>query len=296
MNHPALICFGEVLWDLLPDGPVAGGAPMNVAFHANQLGLKASMISRVGDDALGRDLLQFLEKKAVPTALIQTDPALPTGTVKVTFSAAGSPSYEIVRPVAWDALQPDPTTAEQVRHATALVYGSLACRTENNKKTLFNYLKRAAVRVCDINLRVPFYDQALLEELIAAATILKLNDEELALLAGWYRVGGDERTQLEYFKNRFDCALIILTRGKDGAACLSPAGFFEHPGFRVQVQDTVGAGDSFLAGFLSQHLRGASVPESLAFAAAVGALVASKKGGTPELALGEIEALLAQTT
>lgn len=294
MSKPAIICFGEVLWDVLPDKRVAGGAPMNVAFHANQFGMESKMISCVGDDELGKELIRFLENKGVSTSLIQTDPTFPTGTVNVILDNGGSPSYEIVSPVAWDYIRADDKTKDVVRSADALVFGSLACRTERNKRTLFEYLELAPVRVLDVNLRVPFYSRPLIESLLARADIVKMNDEELALIAGWQQAAGSEKAQLGFLRDAFGLDVLILTRGKNGAACLDESGFHEHPGFPVTVKDTIGSGDSFLAAFLSKYLRGANTRKCLAFAGAVGALVATRAGGTPEITAGDIQAIMGQ--
>ena len=292
MSHPTIICFGEVLWDLLPSGRIAGGAPMNVAFHANQLGLNAKMISKVGNDGLGRELKQFLQNIGVSIKLVQTDNTFPTGTVNVTLSPGGSPSYEIVSPVAWDYIHPDDKAKDYIKNADAFVFGSLACRTERNKNTLLEYLALAPIRVFDVNLRTPFYSQSLLGELLAKADIVKMNDEELDLIAGWQGVAGDEKSQLNFIKNKFKPDAVILTKGKDGAVCLDDSGYFEQPGFPINVQDTIGSGDSFLAAFLSRYLKGEDTRQCLAFAGAVGALVATKQGGTPTISLPEIQKIM----
>lgn len=292
MPKPTIICFGEVLWDVLPTGRIAGGAPMNVAYHINQLGMQSKIISSIGDDDLGKELIRFLESKGVSTDLIQTDNTFPTGIVNVMLDSGGYPSYEIVSPVAWDYIRPDDKVKDLVNGSDALVFGSLACRTERNKRTLFEYLEVAPVRVLDVNLRAPFYSQPLIEALLAKADIVKMNDEELALIAGWQNAGSDEKEQLGVIKNKFGIDVLILTKGKDGAACLDESGYHEQPAFPVKVKDTIGSGDSFFAAFLSKYLRGENIRECLAFAGAVGALVATKAGGTPEIGLQEIQAIL----
>ncbi len=292
MSKPTIICFGEVLWDVLPDKRVAGGAPMNVAFHVNQFGMRSKMISSVGDDELGKELIRFLENKGVSTSLIQTDPTFPTGIVNVVLDNGGSPSYEIVSPVAWDHIRPDDKTKDVVKSADALVFGSLACRTEQNRSTLLEYLELAPIRILDVNLRAPFYSQPLIESLLAKADIVKMNDEELALIAGWQNAGGEDREQMDIIRHKFSLDVLILTRGKDGAACLDGSGYWEHPGFPVKVQDTIGSGDSFLAAFLSKYLNGEGSLDCLAFAGAVGALVATKAGGTPEITAEDIQAVM----
>jgi fructokinase len=292
MSNPAIICFGETLWDLLPTGRKAGGAPMNVAFHANQLGLEARMISKIGDDDLGKELKRFLENIGVSVDLIQTHNTFPTGIVKVKLDKNGSPTYEIVSPVAWDHIHPDDKMKDFVKNASALIFGSLACRTERNKKTLLECADLANIRVFDVNLRTPFYSKSLVEELLEKADIVKMNDEELAQIAEWLGLSGNERAQLESIKNKFHLDLVILTKGRHGAACLDETGYHEHPGFRVKVHDTIGSGDAFLAAFLSRFLKGESTPDCLAFACAVGALVATKQGGTPKIELPEILAIM----
>ncbi len=292
MSMPAIICFGEVLLDLLPTGRIAGGAPMNVAFHANQLGVESKMISKVGQDNLGKELNRFLENIGVSTELIQTDNTFPTGTVNVTLDANGSPAYEIVSPVAWDYIHPDDLAKDYVKNAGALIFGSLACRTARNKNTLLEYLQLASIRVFDVNFRKPFFSKNLVEELLDKADIVKMNDEELDLIAGWQGAGGSERSQMDFIRNKFGLDLIILTKGKNGAACMDESGFYEHPGYPVKVKDTIGSGDSFLAAFLSHFLKGEYIQDCLAFAGAVGALVATKQGGTPEFSLPEIEAIM----
>jgi fructokinase len=292
MSNPAIICFGETLWDVLPTGRKAGGAPMNVAFHANQLNLEARIISKTGDDDLGKELRRFLENIGVSVELIQTDNTFPTGIVKVKLDKNGSPSYEIVSPVAWDYIQPDDKVQDFVKNASAFIFGSLACRTERNKKNLLEYADLANIRVFDVNLRTPFYSKSLIEELMGKADIVKMNDEELSLLGEWLGISGDEKSQLEYIKNKFSLDLAILTKGRHGAVCLDETGYHEHPGFRVKVNDTIGSGDAFLVAFLSRFLKGESTSDCLVFASAVGALVATKEGGTPKIELPEILAIM----
>ena len=289
MHNSTLVCFGEVLWDVLPSGKIAGGAPMNVAFQASNLGLSARMISRIGADDLGTELLGFLNAKGVSTQYVQTDPRLPTGAVHVTLNSNGAPAYEIVQPVAWDNILPDAELHDLVMEADAFVFGSLACRTERSKKTLLELLEVATLRVFDTNLRSPFYSYELLDELLLKADIVKLNDEELSIIASWNGVQGEESTLLHFLKEKYRLDMLILTKGDKGAACLDEADFYTHPGFKVQVKDTIGSGDAFLAAFLSKMLGGAGSRECLEFACALGALVATKEGGTPDINKLEIQ-------
>ncbi len=292
MKNPVVICFGEILWDLLPTGKIAGGAPMNVAYQTNNLGMRSRMISRLGADDLGTELRAFLQGKGVLTDLVQTDPSFPTGMVNVSLDEKGIPSYEIVQPAAWDHIELTKEMLDAVGGADALVFGSLSCRSEHTRKTLLRLLEIAPLRVFDVNLREPFYTQALLEELLPKANVVKVNDIELAILSKWYGIEGDESKQMEALQKKFGFDRIIVTKGEHGAACLSKAGYCSVPGVSVKVQDTIGSGDAFLSGFLSQLFAGASDQECLRFANALGALTATKAGGTPTISREEIEAFL----
>jgi fructokinase len=286
-----IICFGEVLWDLLPGGKMAGGAPMNVAYQVNNLGMHSRMISRVGTDDLGDELIAFLEQKGVATDLVQKDHQFPTGTVNVHLDSEGIPSYEIVQPAAWDAIELTESMAEAVCQADALVFGSLACRNELSRNTLLQLLDLASLRVFDVNLREPFYSKILLEELLSKANLVKVNDIELGILSDWYGFKGPEKDLMQSLKDHFGFDLLIVTKGGNGAACLSAEGYSEVSGMKVQVLDTVGSGDAFLSGFLFQHFAGKPNAACLHFANALGALTATKAGGTPVISAEEINAL-----
>ncbi len=292
MHQPSIICFGEVLWDLLPSGKIAGGAPMNVAYQANQLGMTSKMISRVGMDALGEELLHFLDGKGVSTRFVQKDPVHATGIVNGTLNNQGVPTYEIVQPAAWDFITPDGELHDTVMEADALVFGSLACRSNSTKTTLIELLNIATLRVFDVNLRQPFYSKNLLEELLPKADIVKLNDDELAIISAWYGTAGTEADQMKFLRDKYQLDVLILTKGANGAACLDETGFHSHPGFIVNVDDTIGSGDAFLAAFLNKLLTGSESAECLEFASALGALTATKKGGTPTITQLEIQDFL----
>ena len=292
MKNPIVICFGEVLWDLLPSGKIAGGAPMNVAFQTNNLGMQARMISRVGSDDLGKELLAFLQEKGVSTDCVQTDSTYPTGMVNVSLDEKGIPSYDIVQPAAWDHIELREEMLDTVAGADALVFGSLSCRSEQSKKTLLTLIQKAPLRVFDVNLREPFYSQTLLEELLPKANIVKVNDIELDILARWYDMEGSESDRMAALQDKFGFDRIIVTKGEHGAACRSHSGYCTVPGVSVKVEDTIGSGDAFLSGYLSQLFAGASDQECLRFANALGALTATKAGGTPNISLEEIRVFL----
>jgi fructokinase len=281
MSNKNIVCFGEVLWDLLPSGKIAGGAPMNVAVHANQLGLNASMISAVGNDELGEAIKAFLESRNLSTENIQTN-NYQTGIVEVTLDVKGSPSYEIISPVAWDFIEQTDVAKKAIQEADALVFGSLALRNEVSKKTLLVLQALAKLRILDINLRKPFYSPELAKELFEIADIVKVNDEELEMICGWYGQSGDELSNAKFLKNKYNWQGIIVTRGGNGAFFVDAHDeMSEHQGFKVTVNDTIGSGDSFLASFITKWLNGSTPAKALEFACAVGAFVATQKGATP---------------
>lgn len=291
MENPQVICFGEVLWDLLPAGKIAGGAPMNVAFQLNQLGVLVSMVSRIGRDALGAELKQFLSNKNISVGMVQEDPHYPTGTVKVELDAVGHPNYEIVQQVAWDFIEAEDAVIQALKQSSAFVFGSLAARTETSKNTLQTLIQHASFRVLDVNLRAPFYSKSLLDELLPLADFVKMNDAELDQIAAWYGFEGAMQEKMTAIKSTNNLQILVVTRGEAGAIVLDDTGFYNHSGYSVQVQDTIGSGDAFLAGFLSQYLLQKPPAFCLDFACKMGAFVATKRGGTPELNLSELDAI-----
>ena len=290
MDQPKskIVCFGEILWDLLPTGKVAGGAPMNVAYHANQLGITAQMISKIGQDELGKELLDFLNKKGVDTTLVQIDNTYPTGTVNVILDAMGSPSYEIMAPVAWDYINAITTNKIIVQQADAFVFGSLAARDDKTRETLFELLELAKLKVFDVNLRNPFYSKNLVNQLLYQADLVKMNDEELEVIGNWLDLNDTEENTALEIKKHFGWDQLIVTRGAKGAWLFSEDKMIRSEGIEIQVQDTIGSGDAFLAAYLSKFLEGELPEKCLQFASATGAYVATQSGGTPEFTEDQI--------
>lgn len=285
MKNPQVICFGEILWDLLPSGKVAGGAPMNVAFQLNQLGVPVGMVSRIGDDDLGREIFDFLTEKNVPTDLVQRDETQPTGIVKVELNERGQPQYEIVEGVAWDFIAAENRAIAAVQNAEVFVFGSLAVRGEKSRETLLELIENARFRVFDVNLRKPFFFKNRLDELLAKANFVKMNDDELDIISAWHGFAGDEKAKMTALKNAFQLDLLVVTRGEKGAVSLGATGFCQHDGVKVEVVDTIGSGDAFLAGYLSRFLEKKSPAECLDFGCRMGAFVATQRGGTPQISL-----------
>ncbi|MGV3704924.1 MAG: carbohydrate kinase family protein [Arcticibacter sp.] len=283
------VCYGEILWDKFKDQQRAGGAPMNVALHLHKQGVDCKLISSVGDDESGRTLLKILEDKGFPTGLVQIHPVLATGIVEVELDEKQQATYSIVQPVAWDAITPDDQAQQAVSEADVLIYGSLACRQEESRATLLRLLPLARKRVLDLNLRAPYYDTPLLKELVASADILKINEDEWSHLSELYELPlTDVENFVENLSKLTNTPVICVTLGDKGALVLFERIIYRHSGYKVEVADTVGAGDAFLATFINGLLSELPMNEVLQNACAVGAFVASQKGANPDYTLDRI--------
>lgn len=286
-----ILSVGEVLWDALPEGLFLGGAPFNVACHLQALGKNGSFASRVGDDRLGEEALRRMPVYGVETDLVQTDPSLPTGFVRVDLDPTGEPDYEIVQPVAWDAITLTDAVQKRAEHTQALVFGSLAQRSETSRQTLRQLWLVDAVRVFDVNLRPPHIDRDVIEDSLQAADIVKLNREELERIGGWLDLPSGEAVALEGLAATFDCTAVCLTLGKAGARLWQEGEYARHPGYDTTVKDTVGAGDAFLAAFLAGYLDGRRGGDLLDLANRLGAYVASHSGALPSYEADTLDAI-----
>jgi fructokinase len=293
MNHP-VVCFGEILWDILPDTVVPGGAPMNVAYHLRKLGIRPALITRVGLDNYGKRLIQLMEKQDISTDFFQMDFELDTGKVTMTTGEGEDIHYDIIKNVAWDNIQWDDQFVPLIRQCDYFVFGSLSTRSEANREVLYRLQGLAKYRVLDINLRPPHYNRGILERLLAGTDLLKLNLGELELLTGWFAAYRTERDRIKAIQDRFRIPTIVVTKGSQGSVMTMDSEFYEHPGFRVDLADTVGSGDAFLAGLLYM-LSNKNPPEkAIEFASAMGALIASYSGPCPDYRVEELRKLIAQ--
>jgi fructokinase len=287
--------FGEILWDCLPSGRHAGGAPFNVTAHLVQLGASASLISAVGRDALGDEILKVTEDKGVNTELVtRARIGLATGTVLVTVDASGNATYELVQPVAWDEIRVLPEALEAVAQARGLIFGSLAGRSPYNLDQVNRLLAiEGPMKFFDVNLRPPFADPPLIIRLAKRADVIKLNDDEVGKLASWLKTGEATRNTPRTTETIAEaCASlakatntsrICVTRASDGAALWENGTLLCASAPQVTVKDTVGAGDSFMAGLMVGLTRGIDAKKVLEDACRVGAFVASHNGATPIL-------------
>jgi len=271
---------------MLPSGKHLGGAPLNFAYVASLLGNHAIIATRVGEDSLGREIRTELDGRRLDTSAIQIDRELPTGTVDVLFQN-GQPEYNIRQPAAWDAMLWSSDWRDLARRCDAVCFGSLAQRAANSRSTILNFLANTrsdCLKVCDINLRKPFYSREVIESSLRSATILKLNDLEMPELAVLFNLNGDSVSAImRQLLRKFGLKIVLVTRGERGAIATNGAEFAEHPGFAVRVSDTIGAGDAFSAAATHCLLRRMSVEKTLEVANRWASWVASQPGGMPEM-------------
>lgn len=292
----AILGVGELLWDLLPGGPRLGGAPFNVVVQLRRLGFDARFLTAVGADELGRRALAEMGSLGISTELVGVTPDAPTGTVGVEVDAEGHPSFAIHEPAAYGHLAPG--TVERVAAAElrpdAIVFGTLAQRYEAVRVATRGLLGAwpSATRVYDVNLRDGCWTPLLVDDLLRDVTVLKLSDEEVGVLGRALDLPVESDGFAHATAGRYGIRLICVTNGADGATAWERDGRWSVAGLRVDVADTVGAGDGFTAGFVASLLRRESVAEALRLGNALGALVASRPGATAPWTLAELDALL----
>lgn len=278
-----VICFGEILWDNLPTGRNPGGAPMNVAYHLNKLGVPGALISAVGADEAGRDLLNFLKNKGVSAELVQEDAQHATSEVIATMNEEHEVSYEILAGVAWDYIAKEKINIQAVAEASAFVYGSLSARSAQSRETLFYLLERVTYKVFDVNLRAPHFAPELILSLMQHADLLKVNAAELHAIAAWLNVkSGPEAEIIAEIFSKYQVQEVVVTKGGAGASLYTREKSHHAKAYQVDVQDTIGSGDSFLAALLAMKSKGAEPEAALQTAVAMGAFITSKPGACPD--------------
>ena len=286
--------IGEVLWDLYHDSRHLGGAPANFAIHASQLGDDGIVISRVGDDGMGAELIRELERHDIRAEFIQTDRKKGTGTVLVTLDIKGIPSFRCSQDVAFDYLELTHRLRDLANNLDAVVFGTLAQRRPESHKTIIGFLglAKSAVKVFDLNSRAD--ERALtplLPDSLRVADILKMNDDELNLLRRVLRRDGDSVERfVQYLIDEHDLKLVVITFGSAGCWLFDASGKnCRWPGYQIEVVDTTGAGDAFLAGLVHEYLRSASLEAVAEFASLFGAFLCTRKGATARFTLAELE-------
>jgi fructokinase len=287
-THDAFRCIGlgEVLWDLLPAGKQLGGAPANFAYHAHALGAESLVVSRVGDDPLGHEILDRLCGLGLRTDGIAVDASAPTGTVGVSLDANGAPTFTIHENVAWDLLEAGEQVLHEASRADAVCFGTLAQRNPCAKAAVRAILQAtppAALRIFDINLRQHYWSPELILDSLELANVLKLNDEELPVVADLLGLSGDDRGRLHQLAARFALRAVALTKGADGSTLLVGDELVCRPGSKLVVADTVGAGDSYTAALVLGLLAGHAPARIIEAAHRVADYVCTQHGATPPL-------------
>jgi len=287
-RKPVAVGLGEVLWDMLPGEKQFGGAPANFAYHAKALGADGYVVSCVGDDPLGREILDRLDRLELNRGCVAVDGEHPTGTVSVKLDAGGKPTYTIHEGVAWDCMAAMPGLVELAGRADAVCFGSLAQRSAVSRVTIRRFLAATAadcLRIFDINLRQHYYDAETVEASLQAASVLKLNDEELPVVAELLSLGStqNEEQALNVLLERYELRLIALTKGPAGSVLLAPGQSYMHGGFATAVADTVGAGDAFTAALAMGLIDGTDLEGVNERANRIAAYVCSRPGATPDM-------------
>jgi len=281
---PLMIGAGEALWDLLPAGRQLGGAPANFAYHARALGARGAVVSAVGDDAWGREILERLDGLGLDRRAVTTVPGRPTGTVTVTLDARGVPSFTIHENVAWDYIPVSEAALSLASRADALCFGTLAQRAETSRQSIRRLIQATppgALRIFDVNLRQRFFSPELIDGLLAVSNVLKLNDAELPIVADLFALRGSEADILKTLVARRSLRLAALTRGEKGCLLVAPQGICERDGLKVTVSDTVGAGDAFTAAMALGLLWDWPLDRIAEQATRVAACVCARPGATP---------------
>lgn len=283
-------CFGEVLWDTFPGGKTrAGGAPFNVAYHLNKMGIEAYMISSVGDDQLGQELINKINAWNISTEGIQISAEQPTSQVIATMDEHNEAHYEIVENVAWDFIKCLPADKEKLSHMDALVFGTLAARNETSRNTLFELIEASPYNIFDINLRPPHYHISMIRELLEKTQLAKFNKAELKMMLDFLgKAYTDETDSIRFIQDTFKITEVIVSKGSKGALYACDGTFYDYPTIPIEIKDTVGSGDSFLAGFISKRLeKNASAHDIMTNAVCLGAFVTSREGACPEYDLSD---------
>lgn len=286
MNSFIIAGIGELLWDVLGESEELGGAPVNFTYHASALGATGIAISTIGDDKRGRKALIELEKRGLSCDHITVSQNETTGYVNARLDQDGVATYTFPDHVAWDNITLHGSTRSLANNLDAICFGSLAQRSDHSREVIQSFLQsvpKETIKVFDLNIRQQFYTENTITTSLEIADVLKINDEELVLLAAMYGLQGNDNTILEYLVTTCNLQLAVLTRGGAGSLLVTPTECSDHDGFSAEVVDTIGAGDSFTAATVLGLLRGLPLDSINEHANRVAAFVCSQKGAMPEL-------------
>ena len=284
-----VVGMGEALWDVLPEGKKIGGAPANFAYHVSQFGLPSCVVSAIGDDALGKEIIENFTSKGLDQLIAEVP--YPTGTVQVEIDQTGIPLYDIKENVAWDNIPYTEHLDALAKRTKAVCFGSLAQRNVVSRETINHFLDTMpkdddSLIVFDVNLRQGFYNKEILCKSMQNCNILKINDEELITVSRMFGYPGiDLQDKCWILLGKYNLKMLILTCGINGSYVFTPGNVSFQPTPKVEVADTVGAGDSFTAAFIASILKGKSVTEAHTIAVKTSAFVCTQKGAMPILPL-----------
>lgn len=277
-----ITCFGEVLWDLFPDYKKIGGAPLNVALRLHTMGITSSLITKIGNDQLGKDILHYIKERGLSIDTFQIDHKHATGEVLVTLDQEGTATYTISKPVAWDFIDLEENTLEVVSQSDAFIFGSLVGRNQHSYATLLILLDKSKYNILDVNLRPPHYTPSVLLTLMKKAHCIKVNEEELDEICTLFKMKTSIfEEQVKAISAYTNTTTMCITKGGKGATLYQDNTFYSNNGYNVKVLDTVGAGDSFLATLIAELLKEVDPQKSLDKACAIGAMVAGSLGANP---------------
>jgi fructokinase len=286
-----VLSIGEILWDVFSTERHLGGAPLNFCYHCRAFHANARIISRIGEDADGDEVLRRMADLKIPVALIQRDSEHATGKVLVSVNSQGSPEYEIETDAAYDFIQALPEAFAAVKNADILCFGTLAQRNSVSRQAITSLVAATGpncMRVCDLNLRQDYYNEQIIRESMNLCNLLKINDDELNVLKRLLNLPETNQEAVTCLMHDFEIDTLLLSKGADGAQAWNKCGHAAAPRIAVQVSDTVGAGDAFTAVAATQLAAGASLEKALTAANAAGAYVAARKGATPTFNFDEI--------
>ncbi|HEX8000380.1 MAG TPA: carbohydrate kinase [Pyrinomonadaceae bacterium] len=292
---PTIAGLGELIWDILPEGRQLGGAPTNFAYISHALGNQSIVASRIGTDELGREALARLQRMGISTNYLQLDEQHPTGTVRVRIDEGGEALFAVNENSAWDYLEWTAGWKELAPRIDAVCFGTLGQRKPQARETITSFIKHTradALRIFDVNLRHSFFTAEMLRDSLLLATIVKLNSEELSTIARMLKLNEDDEEALgRRILALFELELVAITRGGNGSLLLTNAETVNHPGLKVQVKDTIGAGDAFTATLAHYHLRRSPLRTINEAANRMGAWIATQAGATPEISPQFLERL-----
>lgn len=287
-----IVAFGEVVWDILPNGKVLGGTPSNMVFRCNLFGEEGHLLSRVGDDELGREALQRLKELGISTMNVQTDTEFPTGTVTISFDEKNEPVFDVTPDVAFDHIEFSAEALKLARHADCLFFGLLPQRFGISKNTIRELIKESpdSLKFFDLKLFQHFFNSSVVENLLRFSHIVRIKEKEIDFLA--HRLGletGDMEAFGRQLVEKYQVDIVLVTRGSGGVFAFHKSeGAFSDAGYRIEMKDNIGSGMAFSAGFLHYYLHGKSLQDALVFGNAAGALNATRLGATSPFTKKEV--------